>query len=510
VQKLVLFYPLPIAILPIVFLASQNEGEVPMVEVLAPLAVVLAATLLFTLVLRLLIKDSVKVATIVSILLLIFFSYGHIFELFDAPTGGGGRNRFMIPLALIGIIASFWLVIRYQGNLKHPLKYSSLGAVILVSFNVGVISLNNIGQSAPQVSQSQISNVPIPLINGVDELPDIYYIILDEYGRADVLNTVHGFDNTEFVEFLEGKGFFVASESRTNYPRTQLSLASSLNMRYLDIADRDTKSLIQDNEVIRLVKQWGYKTVHLDSGVELTTDNPNASVRITSGPNRFESALRSEFSASLLRSTIVGPTIGKFLGYESFFVNDWARIFRGNMRMLMDIPRMTEATFTFNHNLPPHKPYIFDKNGNVRSSTSTRLDGGNSNEVGLYLDQLLYVNKVIEAVVESILSQSSVEPIIIIQGDHGPQFTITDDSWKNPEDVFVFERTGILNAYYLPESCKSGLYPSISPVNTFRLVFDNCIGSEFGLLADEAYFDSKGGHARHWPWEFFTVPPVHP
>ncbi len=72
--------------------------------------------------------------------------------------------------------------------------------------------------------------------------PDIYYIILDGYGRGDVLKSVYGFDNEKFYNELENRGFFIARKSNANYAQTTLfSLASSLNMEYLEIPNNDSK-----------------------------------------------------------------------------------------------------------------------------------------------------------------------------------------------------------------------------------------------------------------------------
>ncbi len=100
--------------------------------------------------------------------------------------------------------------------------------------------------------------------------PDIYYIILDGYGRADMLQTIHSFDNSMFVDALEQRGFLVASESQSNYARTLLSLSSSLNMQYLDtmssaMGDSDlwwpAKGALQHSEVRRILENRGYKTI---------------------------------------------------------------------------------------------------------------------------------------------------------------------------------------------------------------------------------------------------------
>jgi len=88
-----------------------------------------------------------------------------------------------------------------------------------------------------------------------------------------------------------------------------------------------------------------------------------------------------------------------------------------------------------------------------------------------------------EALADEILARSEVPPIIVLQADHGPS-----------------EEMGIFNAFYFPEDGRSYLYPSITPVNTFRLIFDFYFGTNLGLLEDRSYF-SNYGH----PYEFIRV-----
>ena len=60
-------------------------------------------------------------------------------------------------------------------------------------------------------------------IKNANSLPSVYHIILDEYGRADVLQAVYGFDNSEYLERLRARGFYVADKAMSNYGRTGLS-----------------------------------------------------------------------------------------------------------------------------------------------------------------------------------------------------------------------------------------------------------------------------------------------
>jgi hypothetical protein len=65
------------------------------------------------------------------------------------------------------------------------------------------------------------------------------------------------------------------------------------------------------------------------------------------------------------------------------------------------------------------------------------------------------------------------------------------------------EKMGILNAYYLPgvDYSNPHLYPSITPVNSFRLVFDLYFGTKLGSLDDSSYVYAN--YSR--PYKFLDV-----
>jgi len=90
-----------------------------------------------------------------------------------------------------------------------------------------------------------------------------------------------------------------------------------------------------------------------------------------------------------------------------------------------------------------------------------------------YINQIQFANSQALAIVDQILANSKTPPIIIIQGDHGLE---------------VGERNLILNAIYLPEAGRDDLYSSISPVNTFRVIFDNYFNADLPLLPDNSFY----------------------
>jgi len=142
-----------------------------------------------------------------------------------------------------------------------------------------------------------------------------------------------------------------------------------------------------------------------------------------------------------------------------------------------EIPKHSEATFTFAHILSPHPPYLFDRNGNIVSLMPKELNPW-LDKSG-YVDQVLFLNKKVEVLVETLL-HSDTPPIIILQADHGPfcKDPLSPEFWN--------AKFCILNAYYLPEGGNRKLYPSITPVNSFRVVLDYYFGADLGLLEDDS------------------------
>ncbi len=107
------------------------------------------------------------------------------------------------------------------------------------------------------------------------------------------------------------------------------------------------------------------------------------------------------------------------------------------------------------------------------------------------------VNSVILGIVEAILARTENEPIIIIQGDHGPSSTtghVDLSEFASPSVELLLERSSILNTMYLPKTCKQQLPLDLTAVNTFRFIFNSCFGADFALLPGYTYYTYGDGH----------------
>ncbi|GAG20003.1 unnamed protein product, partial [marine sediment metagenome] len=108
-----------------------------------------------------------------------------------------------------------------------------------------------------------------------------------------------------------------------------------------------------------------------------------------------------------------------------------------------------------------------------------------------YRNQVIFISKRIEKIVEGIIANSEVMPIIIVQADHG----------RSTHRIPSGEHVAILNAYYLPGGEAYQLYDSISPVNSFRVIFNIYFGGDYDLLDDVAYYSSYDD-----PYNFQFIP----
>ncbi len=188
---------------------------------------------------------------------------------------------------------------------------------------------------------------------------------------------------------------------------------------------------------------------------------------------------------------------------DAFYVE--REIILSAFQHLEEAPSIPGPKFVFVHIISPHGPYIFGPNGEPVTNegpftlTENEVDEDRARDVPRYLDQLVYVNSRLVSAIDAILSNSDRPPIIILQSDHGPGF---GKRWANPTHPEMTDRYSILNAYYFPDGCSDQLYPTISPVNTFRLIFRCYFQGDYPPLEDIAFVSNYTGSK---PYDFVPL-----
>ena len=331
----------------------------------------------------------------------------------------------------------------------------------------------------------------------IDQLRDIYYIILDEYPRS---GSPPEFDNSEFVRELQRRGFYVAAEALSDSPNTVHSIPSSLNMKYVDelALTRDIRQLNEiadDHTLGRILKKLGYRYVHVSSGWILTDTSRNADLIVEFMPSghvvskpripglfSFEEAVRLSrtFTINFLQTTAVRPFLSReFIAQSSDDATyDWQHPSRtlAWLGFMKEVGTMERPKFVFAHLLKPHSPYSFDRFGQVNMDLTGWSDDHDPTVSSAFYGQLIWLNGRMLEVIDAILDDYEEPPIIVIAGDHGHRHGHKREGRSTNRDI--------LAAFLLPDGGETALYPSITSVNHFRAILDHYFGLDLGLLED--------------------------
>jgi hypothetical protein len=329
--------------------------------------------------------------------------------------------------------------------------------------------------------------------------PDIYYIILDGYGREDILKEYYQYDNSAFIDNIRTQGFVVPDNAHSNYPKTVMSISSTLNMNYIsELAPqmRNNKTrfwwllepMIDESDVRMMLESAGYHSYSITTGWG-PTDNSSTNTYYQPYPiiiNDFETVV---LTATPMR--ILYPYLSEVAYLPSF--NAHRNLFLYNFSTLSNISKIEGPKFVVAHIVSPHPPFVFDENGNPLNPNYS-YSFNDANDIAVteeeyrlgYIQQLKFLNQKLEELIEEILSNSKTPPIIILQADHGPGM-FTD--FSSSANTCLQERFSIFAAYYLPGTDLSFVPQDITPVNVFRIVFNKYFGTEFSLLPNYHYYN---------------------
>ena len=491
ILKRVPFHPLLISLFPVLALLAHNIDQIKPSVSLRSLVVTSILAVFTLLVLRIFIRDWQKAALGASWLLVFFFAYGQVYNFLKYHKIGGlmlGRHRLLVPLFMVLLGFGFWY------GLKKIREYSTItgvfnivGIVLIVVPLVQLIAfeLHGGGNSSPSPEGVTLQKNSHP--------PDIYYIVLDSYARDDILKGYFNYDNTPFLKTLEDLGFYVAHCSQSNYSQTDFSLASALSINYLDDLgglsnwEKNRSGMwvfLKQSVARKSLAKNGYIFVAFDTGfLDSSIGDADVYFNIANKSARWFNKIPPINGFEMI---LIKTSASKLLLDASSYVPSFMRLDEEGPKILHrdqvlfsldklgSVPTTLKSPkFVFAHIVAPHVPIVFGPNGeevgylDIWDKESYRRG---------YTGEIEYLNKRLLSIVKNIIAQSKNPPIIIIQGDHGY------------ENAPAENRMLILNAYYLPGGGDELLYPSITPVNSFRVIFNYYFGTHLPLLNDTSYF----------------------
>lgn len=496
-----LAHSLVFSVYPILFLYSVNIGQMRFFDAAVPALVSLGTAAAALIVLNWLLKSMERAALLVSGFCFMFYAYGAFDETLRGMFENEAVRSFWLPVGWVAVwLVSVVAVIRSRSQNEVATKFLSVVALVLLMFLAGnIVSFHVTRPGVLPVKSGSPAGMAVSEKNPDVRLPDIYYLILDGYARNDTMQDVYGYDNSSFTSFLTGQGFYVASGSHANYGQTYLSLASSLNLTYLDHLAADYAKvntvqplieMISNNQLFACLKKNGYLTMAFSSGYS-GTELRNADIF------QSRSMLSREFFNILINSTFLLALKFPFLNTTVTQADKHRERIIDTCNSLGTVRLPNSPVAVFAHILCPHPPFVFGPGGE-KVALEDKFNYDDGSHWGTdhdkyrrhYKDQLIYINSLVKKTISQLQADSSRSRIIILQSDHGPGSGLL---WQKPEESDLRERMAILNAIYFPDGDYRQLYPTISPVNTFRVILNRLFRADMPLLEDRSYFSRWWG-----------------
>ena len=395
-------------------------------------------------------------------------------------------DRIFLPLIIVVTLLIYFVASRFISWNATVARYALVLVLALTLWNLASWGL---GQARSFSFAGERATAGV-VLERPDELFPIYWMLFDAYARDDVLERDFGFDNSPFLGELEDRGFVVNRKAITNFMATGLVLPASMELENPgEIEPASARSIVAD----RVPAHWRFEESAL---AILLGEIGYRSLELSS--ERSISVMTRVFPISFYETTglrALPPRLQPWRGSAGvgFIENMEATVAQAG----------AQDVLVFSYNYPPHPPYRFNAAGAksdfkfVQPDFKTRREEWQQKDD--YVGQLEFVNSQILEAVDQILAISPVDPLIIIQSDHGPASNWTEGKIAaTPNEALFYERTSILSAAYLPAGCESRAFgESNSSVNTFILVLNSCFGTELPLHSDDIFWGNVGALTRY-------------
>ena len=481
--------PLFLFLLPVFFILhgfSEYFGFVTLKDALLLALIYIVSALLIAGLFWLFYRNFTKAALIAFLVMGYYFFFGSMHDLLKNyfPDTFITRYSFILPASFLFLLAV--IIILKKANKPFPKFIAYLNLLLLLLLVSDLVLLTG------KITRKNESAA----IEDVNEIfsrchsckrPDIYLIILDEYAGNTELKELCNFDNSAFENELRYRGFYVTAESTSNYNITHYSIASTLNMDYLELDMKATEQenykycagLMSNNAALNFLALYGYRFYNKPF-FEIPGQPDRQHVNFL--PSKTKLITSQTFLSRLFKDIVLNkasgkvhfrPLLKKYI-YEVLHKNeDILRLTREIAATQTSMPK-----FVYIHLMMPHFPYYFDSAGNVKSLE--RLVEAQPSDIPGYTGYLQYCNKKILQLVDDLKDSSPEPPVIMLLGDHGFRHFK-----KKVESRYYFMN---LNAVYIPDKNYRLFYANMSNVNLFRVLFKTQFHQDFPILKDSTIF----------------------
>lgn len=481
-------YPLFILLLPAFFVLHgfrENYGVVPVPVAWLLFGTYLLVTLFLTGLAWIGYRDFLKAGLFASIMMAFHFFYGAIHDLLRDWFPGSliTRYTFILPATLILFIVLFIYIKRRKSRFTRTTYFINILLLLLILLDTVWLGRQVVRRQPDTTDVTASALQPCTDCRKMD----VYLVITDGYPGHTELWNILNYDNSRFYKSLTELGFHIIDSTLSNYNFTTYSMASMLNMEYLNsIEGRNSNksdlaycySRFKQSRVVKNFTELGY-TFYNHSIFDF--DNNPSSAIPTFLPRKAEAITAQTFTARMekeiayhLATTFkVGFVLDYFKTRDLKNNQSLAQKTRETLALKTGKPK-----FVYTHLVMPHLPYYFDSTGKpLPVDTLTESFGKN---IPAFLNYLEYTNRELLRLVRDIRNNSPEPPVIILMSDHGFR------EYSGPvNNIYQFYN---LNAVCLPDSNYSKFYKGMTNVNQFRVIFNTTFGQQMPLLKDSTSY----------------------
>jgi hypothetical protein len=473
-------------LLPLFFVlhvCAENPGLVPVSLGLSIFLEFTLVGLLLAFLFRFIIKDFRKAAFVALFIIAFDIFFGSFQDFLFKYFNNTWLVKYSVIIAvtiLLIILLTAWLK-KTSRSLRRATYF--INVLLLLFILIDIVSLTSFTMKKREPSTVDLSGQ----LSKCDtcKKPDIYLIITDGYAGDTALREYFNFDNSPFENALQQRGFHIVKNPKSNYNFTVYTLASMFNLDYIRGLDAEkmvtqqdiylNRDIISKNNFTDYLKETGYD---IENYSFMSPGGTKSRIRLSYFPPK-----RALFTAQTFLNRFT-----RSVGYHFPF---YTKIFYRNIRNgeynnnLMDsLLKRTAAIhhpqprFIFSQLILPHHPYYYDSLGNRRTNLdqSTNIE----QEKRDYVSYLVYTNKRLLSLVDTIRLNSKKPPVIMLMSDHGYRRF----SHKKYDDYQFMT----LNTILLPGKNYSGFYDGMSNVNQLRVLLNTQFGQRLPMIKDSTIF----------------------
>lgn len=460
---------------------NEHRGLIPVHQLLLLLLALLGASLLLFVISGWWYKSYRKAGLFTSFALIIVLFFGAFQDFFAgfSFTAGLSRLLYFLPLCLIALLIVLIGLKKTKKPLYKPLLFINVLLLCYIIMDIGRLIFP--GQP-PGRYDAQGEK---PLICDTCPRPSIYLVLLDEYMGSQGLQEFFRYNNQAFEDSLRQEGFRVVQHPKSNYRLTLFSMASLLNMDYLDgIGEASIKNRYAYSSAVRGMRNNAVSAWLQSLDYRIVNYSP---FDLAQAPAKYHTGLLPD-KAGLITSQTLWYRVAKYLpdflvakglmpGWERKIEDNYTRNNEAVLRGVLqpNAAKDKRPVFTYLHLMMPHLPFVFDSTGKRTTPFRERKSYTLEEVDDAYLQYLVYTNRKILAFLRKLKQQDNGKAVILLMSDHGYRGTARKNNklaWYN------------FNAVYLPNGQYAGWYDGMTNVNQFRVLFNTLFHQRLPLLKD--------------------------